>query len=104
MILRIFKAIIFPELRAEFEKDFALIAVNLPLSQPGCISCQVGKPTYPELAEYVMLTLWKDRDSLVAFAGEEYEQAAPPAGMGRFIHSCSVEHYLSTKPLRRRSP
>ncbi|NJN73295.1 MAG: hypothetical protein HC799_11065 [Limnothrix sp. RL_2_0] len=104
MILRIFKAIIFPELRAEFEQDFALIAVNLSLRQPGCVSCQVGKPIHPELSEYAMLTLWQDRASLVAFAGEDYELAAPPAGMGRFIHSCSVEHYLSTKPLLRRSP
>ncbi|MGB2923725.1 MAG: antibiotic biosynthesis monooxygenase [Limnothrix sp.] len=104
MILRIFKVEIFPELQADFERDFALISVQSVLNQQGCVSCQVGKPISAKSAVYMMLTMWEDPKSLLEFTGEDFKQAIIPAGMGKYVKACSVEHYLSTEPYRRRSP
>ena len=100
MILRILRAQIFHELKDEFEKGPALMSVKLVLSQPGCVSCQVTRPIRKSSNTYAMISLWKDKKSLEAFAGEDFEEAAIPAGMSRYISSCTVEHYISTEPIR----
>ncbi|AFY37956.1 hypothetical protein Lepto7376_1620 [[Leptolyngbya] sp. PCC 7376] len=103
MILRILRAQIFHELRDEFEKGPAIMSVKLVLSQKGCVSCQVTKPLHKTSNTYAMISLWENKESLQAFAGEDFEKAAIPAGMNRYISSCSVEHYISTEPFRPKS-
>lgn len=104
MILRIFKVEVFPEMRSEFEQDFASISVRTVMSQAGCLSCQLGFPIKEKSDIYVLLTLWRDLESLMAFTGKNFEESFIPAGMGRYINSCFVEHYLATEPFRRLDP
>lgn len=104
MILRIFKVEIFPEMRSEFERDFASISVRTVMSQAGCLSCQLGFPIKATSNIYVLLTLWRNLESLIAFTGENFEESFIPAGMGRYVKSCFVEHYLSAEPDRRHDP
>ncbi|OKH18874.1 antibiotic biosynthesis monooxygenase family protein [[Limnothrix rosea] IAM M-220] len=100
MILRILRAQIFHELKEEFEKGPALMSVKLVLSQRGCVSCQVTKPLHKTSNTYAMISLWENKQSLQAFVGDDFETASIPAGMNRYISSCTVEHYISTEPLR----
>lgn len=104
MILRIFRAEIFPGMKVEFERDVAAASVRMVMEQEGCLSCQIAQPIHAESSIYALLSLWRDRDSLVAFVGQDFETANIPAGMGRYIKSCSVENYFSLEPFRRRSP
>jgi heme-degrading monooxygenase HmoA len=104
MILRIFRAEIFPGMKSEFERDVAAASVRMVMNQEGCLSCQIAQPIHPESTVYALLSLWKDRESLIAFVGADFETANIPAGMGRYIKSCSVENYFSLEPFRRRSP
>jgi heme-degrading monooxygenase HmoA len=103
MILRILRAQIFHELKDEFEKGPALMSVKLVLSQKGCVSCQVTKPLHKTSNTYAMISLWENKQSLKAFVGEDFETASIPAGLSRYISSCSVEHYISTEPIRSKS-
>jgi len=92
-IIRIFRTTIHPEMRQEFERDFASISVAVVKSQPGCISCHIGSPTKWHPDEYAMITVWEDEDALASFAGEEWHKAVIPPAMERYPVSFSVEHF-----------
>jgi hypothetical protein len=40
-----------------------------------------------------MISRWRDEDSLIAFAGPEWNTPLIPSGMEAFGKTCSVEHY-----------
>ena len=93
MITRIFRVQINPELRAEFELKFSDISVKAVESQKGFLSLEIGKPTVWAPDEYVMITHWKDEESLRNFVGEAWNKAHIPESMGKFAKECWVHHY-----------
>ena len=93
MIIRIFQITIHPELRQDFERDFATISVKAVDEQNGFISCEIGKPTRWNEDNYVMITKWADEESLRLFAGDEWNKSVIPSGMEKYVKSCSVVHY-----------
>ena len=92
-IIRIFRTTIRPEMRQDFERDFASISVAAVKSQPGFISCHIGSPTKWNPDEYAMITVWEDEDALANFAGEEWHKAVIPPAMEQYPVSFSVEHF-----------
>jgi quinol monooxygenase YgiN len=94
MIIRIFHVEIDPAKRAAFEKGFASLSVGAVKKSFGLISCETGKPTKWTPNSYVMITKWKDVDSLVAFAGENWNVPVIPEGMKGFAVNTSVSHFV----------
>ncbi len=95
MMIRIFQVTIHPEYRDDFERDFNTISVDTVKNHKGLISCHIGGPTKWNPDDYVMVTYWEDEESLVTFAGENWNQAIIPAEMQNFPKSFSVAHYIS---------
>ena len=103
-IIRIFRTTIRPEMRQDFERDFASISVAAVKSQPGFISCHIGSPTKWNPDEYAMITVWEDEDALANFAGEEWHKAVIPPAMEQYPVSFSVEHFYIQEMAVNRDP
>jgi len=94
MIIRIFRVQIYPELRADFERDFNTISVEAVKSHKTSLSCEIGYPTRWNPDEYTMITKWEKEEDLVAFAGENWNVSVIPDGMGKYAKHHSVTHFL----------
>ena len=93
MITRIFKTIVPAKMHCEFEIKFKEISVPFVKNFKGLISIEIGRPTKWNPNEFVMISKWKKETDLVAFAGENWNQAHIPKGMEKYISECSVSHY-----------
>ena len=93
MITRVFRVCIHPALRAEFEQSFTSTSIKAVTGQPGFVSVSIGKPTRWAPDEYIMISQWKDEQSLVDFVGHNWNEAHIPEGMERFVVECWVHHY-----------
>ena len=72
MIIRIFRAVVAPDRQSEFETFFRDTAIPLVRAQPGLVSVTAGVPGVDAPNEFAMVMVWKDIDSLRAFAGEDW--------------------------------
>lgn len=95
MIIRIFQVTIHPEYRDDFERDFNTVSVDTVKNHKGLISCHIAGPTKWNPDDYVMVTHWEDEESLVAFAGENWNQAIIPPRMRKYPKTFHVAHYRS---------
>jgi heme oxygenase (mycobilin-producing) len=93
VILRIFRVEIDPATRSAFEAGFRSVSVDAVKQTPGNLSCEIGMPTRWAPNTYAMISRWRDEDSLIAFAGPEWNTSLIPSGMEAFGKTCSVEHY-----------
>ncbi|MBO0320776.1 antibiotic biosynthesis monooxygenase [Muricauda sp. CAU 1633] len=93
MILRIFTATIPNALHKEFEAKFKEISVPVVKNYKGFVSLEIAGPSQWNPEEFVMVSRWENEESLIAFAGVEWNQAHIPQGMEKYITSCSVSHY-----------
>jgi len=57
------------------------------------MSVSIYKPTQWAPDEYAMISHWKDRAAVQAFAGAEWNRAKIPHGMEHLIEECWVHHY-----------
>lgn len=93
MITRIFRVVIDPELRDEFEARFAEVSVKAVETSAGNVSVSIGKPTADSPDEYVMISQWRDWAALIDFAGTSWNEAVIPPGMEKYLVQCWVHHY-----------
>ena len=93
MITRVFRVVIRPELREEFEAKFASISMNVVEGSAGNVSVFIGKPTRWSPDEYVMISQWESESALVDFAGESWNTAVIPPGMEKYLVDCWLHHY-----------
>jgi heme-degrading monooxygenase HmoA len=94
-IFRIFRVLIYPDLRSEFEEKFESISVNAVKNSPGAISVRIVKPTKWTPDEYAMVSEWENEDALIRFAGDRWNHAFIPPGMEKFTREYWVHHYNS---------
>ena len=93
MITRIFRIKVIEEKKIEFEKKFSTISVNTVNRAAGLLSVKILKPTKWVPDEYAMITTWNDENSLVMFAGDNWNNAVIPKEMEEYAIEYSVQHY-----------
>ncbi|NRG16191.1 antibiotic biosynthesis monooxygenase [Rhizobiales bacterium] len=93
MIIRIFRVTVHDGKRAEFEDFFRNTAIPLVRSQPGIISVAAGVPRPESPNEFCMIMVWKDVDSLKAFAGEDWREPHIHPDEAALVHDRSLHHY-----------
>lgn len=94
-ITRIFRVKVNANLCDEFERLFQSVSLASVNEAPGFIEATIGKPTQWAPYEYVMISVWKDEQSLIDFAGTDWNIAHIPDGMEHFVDECWVHHYHS---------
>ena len=95
MITRIFRAQVKPDHQAAFEEKFLSFAVPLVEACDGVISVEVGKPTQWAPHEYVMISTWKDINSVKQMAGENWNEAHIPKEMAQYFEQYWIHQYES---------
>ncbi|WP_431129586.1 antibiotic biosynthesis monooxygenase family protein [Flagellimonas flava] len=93
MIVRVFTAEVPHNLHAEFESKFKEISVPLVQGQQGLIRLEIARPTQWNPDTFSMISYWTSEEDIRLFAGEQWNQAHIPAGMEKYIQSCSVQHF-----------
>lgn len=93
MIVRVFRARTQPGKAGEFRRFFQEQALPLVRSQPGLVRVEVGWPMAPATDEFLMLTVWKDLESLKAFAGDRWQVARILEEERPLLKETRVDHY-----------
>lgn len=93
MIIRVFKATVKPGARKEFENFFLYEAIPFIKVQEGLIEVTTGKPIDRDSNEYVMVTVWKDIDSVTRFMDNHWNTSKVLRGESGYLETSSVEHY-----------
>ena len=87
-----------PELRSDFERDFTNVSVQAVEGREGFMGVEILSPSCWNPDEYLIITCWRDEAALIAFAGEEWNQAVIPGSMEKYVQACSVEHFVIPAP------
>ncbi len=93
MIVRIFVAHVYPEVKEEFEIKFREISVPITQNASGLISLEIAGPIESSSNEFLMISRWNSVDSIEAFVGGNWNKAFIPKGMEDYIERCTVVHF-----------
>ncbi len=93
MIMRIFQVSTHPGKEAAFGDFFHNTAIPLMKRTPGLVSVTAGAPRAESPTEFCMVMIWKDLESLKAFAGEDYESAHIHPDEAELVRERRIAHY-----------
>ncbi|TDQ25716.1 antibiotic biosynthesis monooxygenase [Tenacibaculum caenipelagi] len=94
MIVRVFKAIIFSDKQDEFKSFFTKIALPLIKKQEGVIDTVIGLPIDNSSQEFMMISYWRDIESLKKFAGVDWRNAVIDDREKHLIKSVTIDHFM----------
>jgi len=98
MIVRVFRAVVHAERRAEFETFFRTKAIPLMQAQEGLVSLTAGLPRPETPNEFCMVMVWRDVAALAAFAGEDWRQPHVDPSEEGVVKERHLHHYELTAP------
>ncbi|HEX6544380.1 MAG TPA: IS5 family transposase [Ktedonobacterales bacterium] len=104
MILRVFRARLKPGAREAFERLCNNVSIPLMWSQPGLITLHVGRPLPDHPDEFVLVSVWKDLESVKAFAGDTWDHPLILPGEAELVQETTVQHYDEDRHLLHDSP
>lgn len=93
MIVRIFRVVVYPERRADFEDFFLNTALPLMHSQPGLVTLVAGLPRPETPDEFSLVMVWKDVDALRDFAGEDWREPHVHPSEEGLVRERHLHHY-----------
>lgn len=97
MIMRIFRARVKSGRRSDFERLCQEKSIPLMRKQPGLITIQVGKPMDRRPDEFVLVSVWKDLESLKTWAGEDWNSVVVMPGEAEIIEEAAIQHYVQSE-------
>jgi heme-degrading monooxygenase HmoA len=93
VIIRVFRPTIHHGRQDEFESFLRDTAVPLVSRQAGLVAQHIGRPREPSSTAYLYVTVWKDVESIHAFAGERWQDAVITPDEKHLLKTTSIEHY-----------
>jgi quinol monooxygenase YgiN len=93
VIIRVFRATARAERRAEYERLIREDSVELLRAQSGMVSLEVGLPMPHSPDDFVMISVWKDMESLLAFTGPDWQTPVALPGESELVVRTAVDHY-----------
>ncbi len=93
MIVRVFRCRVHPDKQKQFEPFFRGKAVSNVRAHKGLISIFAGAPMDASSDAYLMVSIWKDLDSLKAFTGENWQKPYIDPAEADLISEVTLEHY-----------
>ena len=94
MIIRIFRAKIRKGQIPEFKRMVQEQSIPWLENSDGMLGYFPGEPCGENEREFVMITLWRDLDSLKAFAGTEWDNPIVTDDEAPLVEAMFAEHYL----------
>lgn len=98
MIVRVFHARVHDGKAGDFAAFFRERALPSVRSQPGLVRVEIGWPMPPTDDAFMMITVWKDLDSMKAFTGESWNEAVILPEERSLLRETSVHHYIAEEP------
>jgi quinol monooxygenase YgiN len=93
MIVRVFRARVRPGQAADFEATVREHSLARIREAEGIVSWWAGRPL-GETGEFVVVTVWRDMDSLRGFAGPDWQrEAVLPADVLPMLDETVLHHY-----------
>lgn len=93
MILRVFRATTKPGKANEFRDMLERLSVPMVKAAEGMLGYYVGEPVDSSEPEFTVTTMWRDLDSVKAFAGENWNRSVIPPEEVPLIAKSSIHHY-----------
>src|SRR5258708_28401325 len=93
MIIRVFRARLKPGMHPAYERLCREVSVPLMRALPGCQTTYIAPLSERRPHVFVFVWVWRDLESLRAFAGARWEQATILPGEADLMESVRVEHY-----------
>lgn len=96
MIIRVFRARLKPGRLAAFARVYEDYSRPMMRAAPGCLADRAGPPAGhrdESVDEFVIVSVWRDLESLKAFAGESWQEAIILPGEAVLLNTASVRHF-----------
>lgn len=93
MIIRVFRARIRPGKVAEFKRMVQEQSIPWLTSTNGMLGYWAGEPRGDDEREFVMMTLWRDLESLKGFVGENWQTPVVTADEAPLVEEMVAHHY-----------
>jgi quinol monooxygenase YgiN len=93
MIVRVFRAVVHDGKQSEFQDFFLNEARPYVEKQAGLISLYIGLPADLSPSEFLMVMHWKDIESIIGFAGENWNQAVILNEERHLLKEVFLHHY-----------
>ena len=94
MIIRVFRVRIREGFQAEFKRLVQEQSIPWLKKSDGMLGCIPGEPFGPDKQEFLMISMWRDLESLRAFAGENWDDPVVTADEAPLVDAMSAEHFL----------
>lgn len=94
MIIRIFRVRIREGCQAEFKRLVQEQSIPWLRESDGMLGCIPGEPFGPDRREFLMVSMWRDLDSLKAFAGANWDDPLVTRDEAPLVESMTAEHFL----------
>lgn len=95
MLIRILHAKVRPGRQAEFKKTLEMISLPAFQSRSGMVALYPGLPQGRRGTDFVLVTVWKDLETLESRSEEEWAKAILPAEALPLLESWSIQGYRS---------
>jgi heme-degrading monooxygenase HmoA len=92
VIVRVFRGQVRPGMGPAFERFVRDRALPQLRSRPGMLSAHLGLPTPATPDEYMVITVWRDLESLRAFAGPDWDRVVVGPDEARLLARSWVHH------------
>jgi hypothetical protein len=98
VILRIFRASVYPAAIDTFSRFLRTEALPVTRAQPGHVASWAGEPLQHGESEFAFVSVWKDLPTLQAFRGSDLSDPGILPAERTVIREASVAHYLTVIP------
>ncbi|MEP2534311.1 antibiotic biosynthesis monooxygenase [Shimia sp.] len=93
MIIRIFQVVTHPGKEDEFARFFHDTAIPMMKETDGVVSVLPGAPRPGSPREFCFVMVWRDLESLKAFAGDDYRHPHIDPAEADLVEFRSIRHY-----------
>ncbi|MBI1729794.1 antibiotic biosynthesis monooxygenase [Candidatus Acetothermia bacterium] len=93
MIIRGFRARVHAGMEDEFERFFREQALPMVQQYAGLVSAHIGTPIEKRTNEFLMVTTWKDLDSLKEFTRDHWQEPSIDPAEKRLLQQTYLHHY-----------
>ena len=94
MILRVFRARIHKDRVADFKRMVQEQSIPWLEESDGMLGFYPGEPFGTNETEFTMVTLWRDIESLKAFAGKDWDNPVVTEEEAPLVEAMFSDHYL----------